>query len=81
MSEHASAKKPVNERPGYVWVLFFLFVVLPSILWAIFVTNELFPAPADQAPLTTAWVIRGIVIALLPLAVSIYAGCSAAWRK
>jgi hypothetical protein len=71
----------VRKRSVYVWVLFFVFVVLPSILWAMFVIDQSFIHRADQSILTVGWSIRQIVMAFLPLTVSIYAGCYAAWRK
>jgi uncharacterized membrane protein YjgN (DUF898 family) len=83
MSEAESTKKPVNKRSVFVWVLFFVVVVLPSLLWAMFVIDQSFIHLADQSIFTDpsistmGWFIRQIVIAFLPLTVSIYV----AWRK
>ena len=79
MSEARSVTKPAKKRFVFVWVLFVVFVVLPSILWAWFVVDQSFVYL--DGPITAGWFVRQILIAFLPLTIAIYAGYSAIWRK
>ena len=67
-----SIKKRAKKRPAYVWVLFVVFVVLPSNFWAWFIVDQSFVYA--EGPIPLGWFIRQIVIAFLPLILAVYAG-------
>lgn len=74
MTEPSVPTKRIKRRPLYIWTLFFIFVLLSSVLWAWFIMDSTFiHRDYGTIPPPIGMSIRNIVIAAAPLTVAIYA--------